>query len=154
MDLNPQLIWDRVTAIPGLKDSHLAALSGIDRSYFSRIRSGALGFTYPQFKTLETLLTNLEELKSRAGDLPVDYSNIGAVKVMLENLEHERRNPPPAPTPEDFELMSAVCNDSESYGALAERFGFSKEQLNARLNEANRRIAFVLNRIGQEQQVL
>jgi hypothetical protein len=151
MDLSPQLIWDRASAIP-VKDAHLAALSGIDRSYFSRIRNGALGFTLPQFVTLERLLTDLEELKCRAGDLPVDYSNIGAVKAMLENLEREKRNPPGSPTKQDWDLLSLARQMNDDPAGVAANLGCTMAELSSRIAEATRRFDFELRTLRKSSE--
>jgi hypothetical protein len=147
MDLDPQIIWDRANAIP-VKDAYLAGYSGIDRSYFSRIRSGALGFTLPQFQTLIRLFPKLEELKRRSEGIPVDWSDISGVKKMLGSLDNEARNPPQMPTATDFDLLARV-RTSTDLKSVAEALGCSPSELLDRVNTANRRFAFQVTELNR-----
>ena len=140
------MIWDRANAIP-VKDAYLAGYSGIDRSYFSRIRSGALNFSFPQFKTLDLLLTNLEELKIRSKGTPVDWSDISGVKRMLAELEDERRNPPAEPSHEDVDIFKRfIANEPLEEIAILYRVDRAEilrrvEQVNLRSEHLSRKAA-------------
>jgi hypothetical protein len=147
MDLDPQIIWDRANLIP-VKDAHLAALSGIDRSYFSRIRSGALGFTLPQFQTLIRLFPRLEEIKRRSGLIPVDWTDISGVKRMLATLEDEARNPPSAPTASDWALLVAVSDNTKTPAGIAEELNVPLSDLSKLMVGASKRFDFVVNQLA------
>jgi transcriptional regulator with XRE-family HTH domain len=77
-----------------MKRSHVAALTGLSAGYLSQAASGQSNLSYPDFRTIEHLLDSCERLQRKSGGVPIDWRNVGIVKMLLV----EMRDEDPVPT--------------------------------------------------------
>lgn len=120
-DADTPLLWDRADAL-GVARVILADLSGVSASRLSRVSNGAERLSYPEHKSLDELLTDLEDIQKRARGIPVDWKDRATLRDLIAELRRERSTP------------AQPLSDAES--ALLRRFSRG-EPLNDLLSEAD-----------------
>lgn len=85
----------------------ISRLVGFPPTMISRAANHQVDLSYPDWRRVEALIADLEEICYRAG-LVVDWRNHEALKVKIAELESERQNPPQFPTEQDYKLLRAV----------------------------------------------
>lgn len=118
----------------------VARLVGFPPTQISRAANHQVDLTYPEWRRVEALIADLEEICHRAG-LLVDWKNHEALKAKISELETERRDPPEFPTEQDYKLLRAV-SAGIAFPAVAEEMGCNVDQLFNLLDTANKRFAY------------
>jgi hypothetical protein len=118
----------------------IAKLSGLPPMAISRAANHQTDLTYPEWRRVEALIADLEELCRRAG-IVVDWRNHEVLKAKLAELEEQRRNPPQFPTEQDYKLLRAISS-GVGFAVVAEEMGCDEGKLFDLLEVANTRFAY------------
>jgi hypothetical protein len=125
----------------------LAKLSGLPPMAISKASNHQSDLSYADWRRVEAVIADLEELCRRAGVL-VDWRNHEVLKNKLAELEEERRNPPGMPTSEDFRLMQAVGKSGARFLDIAREMNCSVSDLLQLLEAANKRFSYQVNQLS------
>jgi hypothetical protein len=118
----------------------IARLTGLPAMAISRAANHQSDLCYADWRRVETVIADLEELCRRAG-LIVDWRNHEVLKEKLAQLEDERQNPPEFPTETDWKLLRAISS-GQSFVDIATEMGCTTSQLFGLLEAANKRITY------------
>jgi len=121
----------------------ISRLVGFPPTMISRAANHQVDLSYPDWRKVETVIADLEELVRRAGGVQLDWKNHEILKNKLAELEDERRNPPGMPTSEDFKLMQAVGKSGVGFVDIAQQMSCSVSDLLKLLEDANKRFAYM-----------
>jgi hypothetical protein len=125
----------------------IAKLSGLPAMAISRAVNHQEDLSYADWRRVEAIIADLEELVRRSGVL-LDWRNHEALKVKLVELEEERRNPPEFPSERDYKLLRAI-SAGIGFSAVAEEMGCDKDQLFALLEVATRRFEYQITQMSK-----
>jgi len=129
-------VLERAYAI-GLRDKHIVDLTGISAGTMSRAKNGTDPLRGQDWLDCKNLVLDCEEL-ARRNSLPINWTDLRAVRRQLEFLREERRNPPGELQSADWELLSNVLTTADP-GTLLSNLGITRAELLKRLEEASRR---------------
>ena len=125
----------------------VARLLGFPPTQISRAANHQVDLTYPEWRRVEALIADLEEICRRAG-LLVDWKNHEALKAKIAELESERQSPPEFPSERDYKLLRAI-SAGIGFSAVAEEMGCDKDQLFALLEVATRRFEYQITQMSK-----
>jgi hypothetical protein len=127
----------------------IARLLGFPPTMISRAANHQVDLSYPDWRKVEAVIADLEELVRRAGGVLLDWKNHEILKIKLAELEDERRNPPAFPSHEDYKLMQAIgTNSGVSFVDVAQQMGCTVSELLKLLEDANKRFAYMGHRMS------
>jgi len=138
-DILPWL--ERAYAI-GLRDKHIIDLSGISAGTMSRAKNGTDPLHGQDWLDAKNLVLDCEEL-ARRNSVPINWTDLRAIRLELDALHAERRNPPAPPTEADYEILGATT--PESLALLAEKRGIPLSVLISSIDESMKRFDFVIH---------
>jgi hypothetical protein len=118
----------------------VARLLGFPPTMISRAANHQVDLAYPEWRRVEALIADLEEICRRAG-LLVDWRNHEALKAKIAELESERQSPPEFPSERDYKLLRAI-SAGIGFSAVAEEMGCEKGELFDLLEIANKRFSY------------
>jgi hypothetical protein len=78
------------TVALGVPDATIAALSSMSCGTYSKLRNGAVLPTREQMIRIESALAQLEKLTEQASPIPVNFSAVGKLKSLLDEMESGR----------------------------------------------------------------
>ena len=119
----------------------IARLSGLPAMAISGAANHQADLSYVDWRRVETVIADLEELCRRCG-LLVDWRDHAVSRAKLAELEAERNDPPEFPTPEDWKLLRAISSGQGFADIAAEMGCHNTSQLFRLLEIANKRIAY------------
>lgn len=131
MDYDATPLLNRVAALgAGLSDSCFVALAEgtITRTRLSRVRNNFESLNHSEFVRLEALIGEMEELQRRCRPVPVNWSDVRAVVVLLRNLRKQRCAPPSPLAPSEIELLKQFLSCPD-VGELALQYGATRAEL-------------------------
>src|ERR1700689_3764036 len=91
----------------GLRDKHVSDLTGISAGTLSRAKNGSEHLSGQDWLDCKNLMADCEELVRR-NSLPINWTDLRAVRLQLDQLESERKNPPNPPSEDDWKLLGAT----------------------------------------------
>ena len=130
-----------------LNQDQIARYSTVAVQTISRGRNYGTYVTLEDYRKIESLIDAAEELTRRAG-APLDWKDSVSVDRLLKALRDEKVNPPPLPTPRDWELLQAVSTPGLSFVEIAQKFGITVSELSEQMAEASRRFDYSANKIA------
>jgi hypothetical protein len=125
----------------------IAKLSGLPAMAISRAVNHQEDLSYADWRRVEAIIADLEELVRRSGVL-LDWRNHEALKAKIAELESERQSPPEFPSERDYKLLRAI-SAGIGFSAVAEEMGCEKDELFELLEVANKRFAYQTVRMSQ-----
>jgi hypothetical protein len=125
----------------------ISRLSGIPEVSLSRATNHVADLCYSDWRKIESILADLEEIVRRAG-MFVDWKDGAAVQAQLDRIAAERTNPPDTPTHADYELLSLVSG-SDGFVGIAANLGCTMSELLERIEGANKRFSYQINQLSK-----
>ena len=126
----------------------IAKLSGLPPMAISKAANHQADLSYPEWRKVEAVIADLEELVRRAGVL-VDWRNHEILKAKLAELEEERLHPPEMPSVEDYKLLAAIgANSGIGFVDIAQTMGCTVADLLSLLEGANKRFTHQTHRMS------
>jgi hypothetical protein len=145
---NPEELVMRWTALR-MKQSHVAQFSGFTDMFISRIVNRQENLNPIEWAKLERMLDNSEELSRRLHGA-VNWRNSESVTQLLKQIEHERRNPPVPPTPEDLRIYERFVA-GDDLDAIAFDNKMSNEEVLRRVESVLKRGAALLRMLPPDK---
>jgi hypothetical protein len=127
-----------------LRQNDVERYSGIDDTKISRIVNRQENFNYREWKHLEEVLSDLEEISQRTQGA-VNWRNGEIVRRMLADLSEERLHPPKPLDSGDFEILGATT--PEAIRALAAKRGISVPELLVAIEAATKKFDYTLHQL-------
>jgi hypothetical protein len=101
---------------------------------FQDIRNGDVA-TNSEVRRLSDVIKDCKEIVNRAHGVSINFRNLSAVKTLIEELRHERSNPPSAPDETDLDILRRFAA-GEDLIELSVRFSLDKVAILTRVENA------------------
>jgi len=121
----------------GLRDKHIQDLIGISAGTMSRAKTDTERLGAQDWLDCKNLILDCEELVRR-NPLPINWTDLRAVRRELEALRSERKNPPAEPTEEDLDIFRRFVG-GELLDEIALRHQMEKADVLRRIEQINSR---------------
>jgi hypothetical protein len=126
----------------GMKPKHICSLlPGISESAMSRAKNGSENLPAQDFANVRNLLSECKEL-ARRNVLPVSWTDLRAVRLQLDVLRNEKKNPPGQPSEQDLDIFRRFVAD-EDLSEIAIRHRVDKAEILRRIELINSRAEFI-----------
>jgi hypothetical protein len=130
-----------------LKQDHVARYSKVNVAILSRATNYGQYVELADFRKIEAFIETAEALTRRAG-AALDWKDFVAIDRLLKEHAEEKINPPPAPTPRDWELLGLVTDRSKTPVSIAKDLGISLSDLSSQMADAMKRFDHCANQLA------
>jgi hypothetical protein len=152
VDLDIIPLWERALKLgPGLRQPQISELTDISVSSLNRAVNHLQNLDLGDYRIVERTLQACEEIQRQAG-VPINWKDVRVAKQLIADYEEELKNPPEAPSEDDWKFLNATS--PEKMKTLAEELGVTIPELLVRTEEALKRFDFVVHTMRTEMQSL
>src|ERR1700678_439769 len=142
-NLDPKPLVLRWQALQ-LKQNDVARSTGLSDAKICRAVNRQENFDYREWKHLEEVLSDLEEISQRTQGA-VNWRNGEVIRRLLVDLREERLHPPKPLDSGDFEILGATT--PEAIRALAAKRGISVPELLAVIETSTRKFDYAIHQL-------
>ena len=142
------LPWLERAYLFGLRDKHICELAKISPGTMSRAKNGSDVLGAQDWLDCKNLILDCEEL-SRRNSLPINWTDLRAVRLQLDMLRNEKKNPPGQPSEQDLDIFRRFVAD-EDLSEIAIRYRVDKGEILSRIERIIVRSEFVSRKAAGE----